>query len=278
MRFPSFLLPALLLAGCITPPAVFASAADTEVLGAYPAGTESVEVPVEGGGPLRGRFVPAAPGAPVVLVLLGAGDSVGYRGGACPGIAWDLKDRGFGALLLDYRGVGLSGGDRSPSHLRGDALAAYGEAVRRAGGEERVVVRGMSLGTLGAAALLEGGKRPAAVVLVTPVRGETVGSHYAYYAFWDPLAFLAVPFLRSVGDMDLVAAVRACPSPLLVLTGGLDPLVPPDERALIRDACVAAGGRFVLRAGRGHEETYREAERIFPEEAELLAHLFAESR
>jgi len=261
-------------AGCITPPAVMAAGSNMVVMRAYPPATEMVEVPVEEGISLRGVFAPSDPGAPVVLVLIGAGDSVSLGGGACSNIAWDLRDRGFGALLLDWRGVGVSDGDCSPWNLRGDARAAFGEAVRRAGGEERVVVRGMSLGTLAAAALLEEGARPAAVVLVTPVRGETVAVNFAYSAYWDPLVFLAAPFLRSVGDADLAAAVRACPVPLLVLVGDRDSLLPPEEEAMVREACLAAGGRFVHRPALGHEGTYMEAAKVFPEEAEMLERLF----
>ncbi len=271
----SVLLPALLLAGCITPPAVFAAGSNRVVMRAYPPGTETVEVPVEEGVALRGVFAPSDPGAPVVLVLVGAGDSVSLGGGACSSVAWDLRDRGFGTLLLDYRGVGVSDGDRSPWNLRGDARAAYGEAVRRAGGEERVVVRGMSLGTLAAAALMEEGRRPAAFVLVTPVRGETVVPNFAYSKWWDPLVFLGVHFFRSVGDADLVEAVRACPVPLLVLAGGRDNLLPPEEAALVREACLRAGERtWAERPGLGHEGTYMEAARVFPEEAALLGRLF----
>lgn len=243
----------------------------------FPPGTEEVAVPVEEGVSLRGVFVPADPGAPVVVHFLGSGDSVSAAGGTISGLAWDLRDRGFASLALDYRGVGPSDGDRSPWNLRGDARAAWEEAVRRAGAGDRVVVRGMSLGTLAAASLVEDGRRPAALVLVAPVRAETVAVNFGYRWYWDPIVFLAAPFLRSAGDVDLVAALRRCGCPLLVLAGAEDALLPPKEAALVRSACVEGGGRWAERAGRSHEDVYHEARKVFPEEEEVLARAFPRS-
>jgi pimeloyl-ACP methyl ester carboxylesterase len=270
----AILLLAAAAAGCVTPPVVFPAGFDRLPVEFYPRGTEAVEVPVEGE-VLRGVFVPAGEEAPVCLLLLGSGDSATFTGGASWNLARDLRGRGIATLVLDYRGVGTSGGSRSPWNLRADARAAYDEAVRRAGGEERVLVRGMSLGTLAAALLLEEGCRPAAVVLVSPVKAETVAANFARARFPGLLTTLAVPFLRASGEARLVAALRGCPCPLLVLAGDLDHLLSPAEREEVRAAAVAGGGRFVLRAGWGHEGTYRSAVRAFPEETELLGTLFA---
>ncbi len=268
------LSPAALLPGCITPPSVREGGWKSVPLRLFPPGAEEVDLPVEEGVLLRGVFAPADPGAPVVVHFLGSGDSLSLPWAGISGLAWDLRDRGYASLVLDYRGVGPSDGERSPRNLRGDARVAFAEAARRAGGEERVVVRGMSLGTLAAASVVEDGGRPAALELVCPVRAETVAVNFAYLEYWDPLVFLAAPFLRCSGDVDLVGAMRRCAAPLLVLEPDADPFLPPKEAALVRSACTEAGGRWAERSGMNHVQVYREAQGVFPEEEALLARIF----
>src|SRR5258706_578201 len=100
--------------------------------------------------------------------------------------------------------------------------------------------------------VVEGGGRPAALELVCPVRAETVAVNFAYLEYWDPLVFLAAPFLRCSGDVDLVGAMRRCAAPLLVLEPDADPFLPPKEAALVRSACTEAGGRWAERSRMDH--------------------------
>ncbi len=248
-------LPVLaLLAGCITPPAVLSGGTDHVPFDELPPDAESVAVVVGEDSQLRGIFVPSDPGAPVVLHLLESGGSAthGTRGiGAYPYLE-RLADRGFASLILDYRGVGMSDGDRSPHHLREDALAAWDEAVRRAGSPSRVVVRGMSIGALAAASLLEDGVEPGAVILIAPVRAETVAGHFARASYGGFLGGAISLFLGDAGDSDLVAAIEMCPSPLLVLAAASDDALPADERALVEVSVASVGGRFELISNETH--------------------------
>src|SRR6185369_9584719 len=110
------------------------------------------EVEVEPGVRLRGVFVPSDPGAPVVLHLLESGGSVTSVDFPYSGVVAQLSDLGYASLILDYRGVGESDGERSVDHLRPDALAMWGEALRRAGAADGaarcVVVRATSIGSV----------------------------------------------------------------------------------------------------------------------------------
>ena len=262
----------LLLAACITPPAVREAGTDTMLLHLLPPGSEDVALEVEPGVRIRGVFVPAEPGAPVVLHLLGSGGSVSYD--YMTALFWSLRDRGFSSLALDYRGVGPSDGKRSPRHLRGDARAAFDEAVRRAGAKDRIVVRGRSRVTIGAAGLLDGGQRPAAGVLFAPVRSETVARNWIYDQWWDGFAFLVSLLLRPTGDADLVAAIGGAGAPVLAVLPDDDDLLPPKEARMVEAAVEAAGGRWVRKADAGHLAVAAMALEPIPEENTLFDRIF----
>ncbi len=239
----------------------------------FPPGTERVEIAVAEGVSLRGVFVPADDGAPVVLHLLGGGDSVSY-GTSGVGGHWffrDLRDLGLASLCVDYRGVGPSDGERSPLHLAPDAAAAYAEAVRRAGGSERVVVRGVSLGTVAAASLLTRPDAPGGAILVAPVRAETVAVNYAYHHWPDPLVWVLAPLFGPAGDVDVIASIAACRIPLAVAAPERDVFLPPDETALVRAAADAAGARWIPHRGLDHYDIVAEWMHVTREEEEFLA-------
>jgi len=274
MRLPPGPLCLLLLAlspACITPPAVVKAGDKVIPLALLPPGTEVVTVGVERD-TISGVFVPAEPGAPVAVHLLGSGGSV--TGSYMTDFLWAMRDRGLASLALDYRGVGPSGGSRSPDHLRADAHAAFAEALRRAGSEDRVVVRGTSLGTLAAASLLEDGDHPAAVVLFAPVRGETVAKNWLYENWWDVFAFPVSLLARHTSDVHLVPALEACREPLLVFFPRKDVFLPPDETELVANAVKAAGGSVVRDAAGTHLGVAALSFGVPARESELYEKLF----
>lgn len=272
------------LGGCFTPPLILPGGEpqrDFERL-PYPNASEAVSIEVEPGVFLRGLFVPADEGAPIVVHLLeSAGSFTPCTVGVAVGgmsmattltgrtVAWDLADRGLASLFVDYRGVGPSDGERDPSHLAGDAEAIYAEALRRARGDEsRLLLRGTSIGCLAAAHLLLTGHRPAAVVMISPVRDETVVANYAY-AYRNPvLAFLVTPWFRRGVGVELERALRETPRPALVITTDDDELLPPEEQALLRAAIAREGSAFVA-VGRGDPALGRRGFSINGEAIEL---------
>jgi acetyl esterase/lipase len=211
---------------------------------------EWIEFPAQDGSLLRGVWIPAAAGAPVVAQFMEATVSATERD-RLHGIFWDLPGAGYSLLAADYRGTGASEGARSTEHVRADARAIWQEALRRAGGDPaRVVLRGGSLGTQAIATLLQDGARPGAVVLYGPVRGETVVKHFMTtgWAGTPRLSSVLAPWVaalfRKPLAVDLADEIARCPAPVLVTCATRDELLPIAEAELLRAAAATAGGRF----------------------------------
>ena len=262
--------------GCLVPPALMAGGGKTleQTLETLPTGTEAVEVELASGERLRGVFVPAGKGAPVVLHLLESSGSVVAEVLDYESVLESLTTSGFASLMLDYRGVGASDGDRTPRHLAEDARAMWAEARRRAGGDEkRVVVRAISIGAIPAAILAEDGARPAAWILIAPVRAETVVRRFAAWQHPGLLPQMACAFFRPVADVDLIAAVRGMREPVWVVSPKEDVLLAADEQTSLREAVEAAGGKWTF-SDSGHEFTTLGAHDVWNiEEAEMLVTL-----
>ncbi len=216
-----------------------------------PRAAEWIEFPAQDGSLLRGLWIPAAAGAPVVAQFMEATVSATERD-SVHGIFWDLPGAGYSLLAADYRGTGASEGARSTEHVRADARAIWQEALRRADGDSaRVVLRGGSLGTQAIATLLQDGARPGAVVLYGPVRGETVVKHFMTtgWAGTPRLPAALAPWVaalfRKPLTVDLADEIARCPAPVLVTCATRDELLPIAEAELLRAAAEAAGGRFV---------------------------------
>lgn len=72
---------------------------------------------------LRGFFVPADEGAPLVVHFAESGCS-GFDGALFRRHYEGLAHVGFASLAMDYRGVGASEGERAPTRLGEDAAAS----------------------------------------------------------------------------------------------------------------------------------------------------------
>jgi len=208
-----------------------------------------------GGRTLRGWYVPADPGAPLVLHLMGSGLSVfdigfGFQlGSGSVGVArmsWgarQLTEGGFASLAVDYGGVGRSEGSRSLAQFRNDARSMWNEALRRVDGDpSRLLVRGVSLGSLGAGLLLAEGARPRAVLLHTPVLAETVVGHFARGIVPEPVAALALPLLGDGLAVDLCAAITDAGVPTALFLERDDELLPLEESLALSRAVSSTGG------------------------------------
>jgi alpha/beta superfamily hydrolase len=274
--------------GVYTPPVVLDGGRPAFTLTEFPEGTERISLAVAPGIALEGVFVPArVPDAPVALILLESQASItqGARPYGRVGLGYlpepdelvtlarpedwpeglppesglraghmqltllaRLRNLGLSSLVVDYEGVGASGGVRTPEVLRRDARSAWDEALARAGGDpSKVVVRGTSLGTLAAATLLQDGIRPAAVILIAPVRAETLAINFFAEQRGAWLAGLASWFVADAADVDLLETVEDCSVPLLVIAPQHDFLLPADETERLRAAAVGAGGHFAVR-------------------------------
>ena len=181
---------------------------------------------------LGGLHLPGDTAPPlVVLHLLPSGASVTTGmpvGIGRHGLASTLTTfarLGCGSVLIDYRGVGDSDGPRDPAGLLADGQAMWRKAVELADGQaDRVVIRAASIGTVIAADLLASGHRPAAAVLIAPVRASTITYHGARAQYGCPRAAggnaVVATCARSPGNSacSVKAAVAVAPNRSLSCT------------------------------------------------------------
>lgn len=159
-----------------------------------------------------GYFPPPASDRPVILYFHGNAEAAAHN---LP-LAAELRARGLGVFLAEYRGYGGLGGSPSEEGLYADGEAALAELARRGAPHSRVVLVGRSLGS-GVAVELATRHRVAAVVLVS-----------AYTSIVDMGRIVAGPLAPLVvrdrfDSLGKVARVRA---PLVLLHGSRDDVVP----------------------------------------------------
>ena len=146
MKTPQWaLIGCLALQSCVAPIVLEAGTSELQLEG-FPEDTVLAEAVTGDGVTLRGVFVPAGAGAPVVLHLLPAKASITTGLNGFAGVKQTmgvLREHGFASLALDYRGVGASSGDRDSGRLTDDGAAMWAEALRRTEGDPgALVVRG----------------------------------------------------------------------------------------------------------------------------------------
>jgi pimeloyl-ACP methyl ester carboxylesterase len=175
-----------------------------------------------------------------------------------------LHALGFGVLLVEYRGYGVSR-DAVPDEpgLYADAEAALGELRASGIGAERIVLWGHSLGT-GVAAEMARRGRGAALVLMSP------------YTSIDRLVTGVVPFSPAsvlVGDrFDTLSKASAIRIPTLIIHGDADEIVPFAMGETLAGSI--AGARFLRVRGAHHGDVLqRDGEAVLREVTTLAAPL-----
>jgi uncharacterized protein len=156
-----------------------------------------------------------------------ANGNAGNRAGRAP-LARALSERGLAVLLFDYRGYGGNPGNPSERGPARDVRAAHRFLVHEAGvPADRLIYYGESLG---AAVVVELANEhpPAGLVLRSPFTDlATVGQiHYPFL----PVGLL----LRD--RFPLVNHLAAVPSPVTVVYGTCDSIVPPTQSRAVADA------------------------------------------
>ncbi len=194
-------------------------------------GLRTVRVRTADGLDLVAWFLPAPSGRPTVLYFHGNGGNIGDRIGRAKRIA----RRGWGLMMLEYRGYGGNPGTPSEAGLATDALGALDELAALGVPSGRVVLYGESLGT-GVAVRLATARPVAAVVLDAPY---TSVADVAQLQYWFLPARLLV-----TNPFDILSRISRVNAPLLVMQGDHDMVVPP------------AMGRAVFEAAREPKEIW----------------------
>lgn len=262
------------LSGCISPPALLPNGPLVTELSRFPQGTEEIELELAGGERLRGLYVPADPGAPLVLQFAESSVSALSSNLSYRRLFRDCADAGFAALMIDYRGVGRSDGEREIEHLPEDALAMWRAALEKVDGDpSRIIVRGASIGSIAAATLIERGVEPAAWWIVAPVRPQTVVGNFARKRYGSFIAFLAAPWFRPVADLALEEQIARVRAPLLVVGPRDDFLLPEAEQVELRRAVECARGAW-RESAFGHEWTVVASHELSAEDRDFLRAIF----
>jgi len=218
------------------------SAAPPDLAAVLPEGTR-VTFPTADGLTLTAWLVPGPDGAAGVTVVVFPGNA-GNRGDRAP-LARALAARGFGVLLVEYRGYGGNPGTPTEAGLIADGRAAVAYVAARPDVDaDRLVYFGESLGAAVAIAVAVE-RPPAALVLRSPFSSlpEVASVHYPFLPasllLWDRYPNLA--------------RIREVAVPVLVVAGSADRTVPVAQSRRLYEAA-AAPKAFVTIPGADHDD------------------------
>ncbi|WP_073975378.1 alpha/beta hydrolase [Erythrobacter donghaensis] len=200
-------------------------------------GFAAVTLTSEDGLALEAHWRAPDPGRPAVVYFHGNGGSLA---GATRETAL-LAERGYGVLLVEYRGYGGNPGAPSEAGLYADGRAAMAFLAAQGIAPARTVVIGHSLGS-GTATEMARQFAPAALILLAPF--TTLPDAAAFAMPWVPAELLVRDRYDNRGKLAGLAM------PVLVLHGTADAVVP----FTLGKRLAAAGPTATFRAveGAGH--------------------------
>lgn len=218
----------------------------------------------EDGVALHGWWLPPEAESDRGCSLLFLHGNAGNVGTHLPGVDW-LPAEGYGVLIFDYRGYGRSEGKADLAGLHRDFDAALDALLGIDGiAAESVIVFGQSLGgAIAVAALAESPYRHRVKALV--IEGAPLGyrriTQEKLAAFWLTWP-LQAPLARLMNDdfRPLEAISRISPTPVLVVHGLSDRVVPPHHGRALYDAALEPKA-FWSPEGVGHIAAFETAER-----------------
>jgi fermentation-respiration switch protein FrsA (DUF1100 family) len=160
-------------------------------------------------------YVPPPAQRPVVLYFHGNAGTIENRA------HWLLEfaNAGFGVLMPEYRGYGGNRGQPTESGLYADGVSAMDFLTNEGIAADRIVIYGESLGTA-VATYLASQHRVAALLLEAPYTSITAAAARHYW-------FLPVSLLLH-DRFDSLSRIAQVRSPILIMQGGRDQIVPPE--------------------------------------------------
>jgi uncharacterized protein len=251
----------------LTPPRQVASG-DVEL-----EGLEDVTIATHDGVALSGWYVPSRNGAAIVF---GHGHGA-HRGQLLPA-ARALIDRGYGALLFDWRGHGASGGVRSTWGVeeRRDFDAALDFLVRQRDVQSsRIGAVGFSMGAMIIGDVAARDSRVAAIVLMGAAPSLSEEMRHDERRWGAVSGYIAELALRREGiSPDSLRPIeRLCslsPRPLLVIGGSADDQIPVGSAERMYAAACAPKSLWVIPGAthdsyetQGGHELHRRLEEFF---------------
>jgi uncharacterized protein len=197
---------------------------------------------------LHGWFFPVARAGPRTTVLVFNGNA-GNRAHRVP-LARALVARGQQVLLFDYRGFGENAGTPTEQGLARDARAAREYLIGRHDVDAtRLVYLGESLGTAVAVELATA-HPPAVLILRSPFTSMADVGQYHYW--WLPVRAL---IRDSYDTLERIGRVK---SPLLVIAGERDAIVPIGQSRRVHDSAASERKKFlsIPRADHNDDELF----------------------
>lgn len=203
-----------------------------EVAQALPGGHQ-VRISTSDGLELAAWYVPAS--EPEHQTVLAAPGNAGNRA-ARAGLGTSMAAAGYGVLLMDYRGYGGNPGSPTEAGLARDVRAGLNFLTTEAGlAPDELIYFGESIG--GAVVTeLAGEHTPAGLVLRSPFTSLADAGRAAYRV---PVGWL----LRD--EFDVQAGVEHLRSPVAVIYGESDSIVPPQQSQAVAQAARDAGNETI---------------------------------
>jgi fermentation-respiration switch protein FrsA (DUF1100 family) len=216
---------------------------------------------------LHGWFLPAeteaAPGeACTVLFMHGNAENISTHFGA----VWWLPAKGYNVFLFDYRGYGRSAGEPTLPGLHLDDAAALETAFAMRGVDPgKIVVFAQSLGgTVAITALAQSPYRHRIRALITEsafsdYRGITREKLAGFWLTW-PLQW---PLSLTMNDdyNPLEAIGKISPTPVLIIHGLADQIIPPHHADALYDAAGEPREKWLLPETKHIQSTLKEENR-----------------
>lgn len=214
---------------------------------------------------LHGWFLPAenqtTPAkACTMLFLHGNAENISTHFAA----VWWLPAAGYNVFLFDYRGYGRSAGEPSLPGLHLDVEAALDTVFAMDGVDpEKIVVFGQSLGgTVSITALAQSEYRHRVRALITEgafssYRGITREVLAGFWLTWPLQAPLSLTVNNDYKPLDAIGKIS--PTPMLVIHGLADRVIPPHHADALYDAAGEPREKWLL-PGVGHIQSTLEAE------------------
>lgn len=170
---------------------------------------------------LKSWYKPAEKNQPTLLYLHGNAGNIGYR----MALARKFLKEGMGVFLLEYRGYGGNRGSPNEQGFYEDGQAALAFLQEQGIKSSQLVLYGESLGT-GVATKLGSEHAACAIILQSPFTSLSNVARYQYP--WV--------LLEPWDKYNSLERIKAIHTPLLVLHGKLDRIVPYTDGLALFDA------------------------------------------